>query len=88
MAGFQVNLRMELLDLDIGSTIYSNLASTQSKKEQILARILRHDILTNLKPSLDNYMNQNNMAGGQVSIVCVNQFIFIKVICKTYNSNL
>lgn len=84
MAGFQLNLKMELLDLDIRNTIYPNLESAHSKKERILARILQQDILSKLKPSLDKYMNQNNMTGGQVSKICVNQILFIKVICKTY----
>ena len=37
-----------------------------------MARLLQPDILTYLKSSLDKYMNQNNLTGGQVSTTRVN----------------
>jgi len=66
LADFQVNMKVELLDLDIDTARQVYLGNGQSKKEHIMARVLQANVFTKLKLSLEMYMNQNNLTGVQV----------------------
>jgi len=78
LAGFQTNIKKELLDVGIASTSHLNFGNSQSKKERIMARVLQPDILANLKLSLETYMNRNDLTEGQVGTICIHLFLIMK----------
>lgn len=69
MAGFQINLKMEMFDLDIATAREVYVGNGQSQKERIMARVLQPDMFSKLKSSLEIYMNQNDLTGAQVCTI-------------------
>ena len=59
---------LHLYDQERNSASSLNNADTASKRQRILFRILQPDIVTHLQMSLDAYMDENHLTGGEVRI--------------------
>lgn len=72
MASFKVNLNMRILHIyieEMNPPSSSNVRVAPSKKKRVLMRVLQADIARNLKTCLDAYMNENQLTGGEVSVL-------------------